>query len=335
MAAMRRLVQDDGRSPVRQSRRPLLGIVLIVATLVQACAEVPDSGSAGRVCVAPNDPVAATLIASYRAGTSQSGIPSPGAASPPSIVSFLSPDQIAASGDDLFVADQGLSQLIRVQRASQTYRPIARLPGRVSGMYVDPFRSLYLAIPAQGAVLQMSFDGTIERVFRDPTQLSTPIDVAMDRTQRLYVADGSDARVLVFDRLGQVVGTLGERVSVPNPFSTVNGIAMGSNRVYVLDSTARRIHVFASDVAVAVLELGSTVRQPTRLAVDRWERIFVADGAGARILVLEASAPERATEIGNLSGLQQINDLWIDDFGVLYVAAMGAVMAYQIPAPCR
>lgn len=302
-------------------------MALALVLLISGCEELPAHGTPSAQCVAPGQALPALPLQSYRSGAS---------ADPavPGLISLLHPAQIAVSGDDLFIADQGLGQLLRVQRGAQTFRSLARLPGRVGGLFVDPFRKLYLAVPSVSAVLQVSTEGATERVIRDAANLGSPLDVVLDRNQSLHVVDGSDARVIVFDRLGQQTGALGERLDSPNMFATTNAVAAGAQGIYVLDATLRKVHLFAHGRAQRVFELGKGARAPSALAVDRWERVFVLDHGPERILVLTGISTPALATVSNLGVTQPILDLWMDDMDVLFIAEPGVVRSFRLPAPC-
>lgn len=326
-------------------RAALAAALSLIVVLTAACGRMPDRLEGGEpirpggneldrvqhpaACDPGIPAIAAQPLTSYRGGFSNDA----GAA--PMALSLLYPSQIAASGDDLFIVDQGLGQLVRVQKASQNYRAIARLPGRVTGLFVDPFRKLYMAVPAVSGVLQVSTEGATERVIRDAANLGSPLDVVLDREQLLNVVDGSDARVIVFDRLGQQTGALGERLDTPNLFATTDALAVGRNGVYVLDATLRRLHLFHHGRAQATHDLSAQARAPSAIAVDGWERIFVLDHGPERVLMLtDIMAPEAVT-VSNLGMTQPILDLWVDEMGVLYLAEQGAVRSFRLPPPCK
>lgn len=317
------------RPLVPAAGRAAFAATLIAALLAAGCGSLREPPEETVPCGLASGELPALPLETYRGGASGD------ASAPQGVVALMQPEQIAASGDDLFIADQGLGQLVRVQRSTQRYATVARLPGRVSGLFVDPFRKLYMAVPSVSAVLQVSPQGATERVFRDADNLGSPMDVAVDRMQNLHVADGSDARVIVFDRLGQQVGALGERLDAPNPFATTNAVAVGQRGVYVLDGTARRLHLFSHARESVSVELAAVARAPGALAVDRWDRVFILDHAPERVLVLTDIMAAAPAVVSNLGVTQPILDLWVDEMGTLFLSEPGAVRSYRLPAPCK
>ena len=326
MEAMRRLAQGDGKGSLMY--RALC--VFFASLLCAACASEVERPQTGVQCGALEASAVAVPLATYRTSTFSDMSATSGAAP----ISLIHPVQVVSAGDELFIADQGLGQLIRVQRSSQRFRSIARLPGRVSGMFMDSFRALYLAIPGSSAVLQLSAEGTTERIIRDAGSLSSPVDVVVDAQSRIHVADGSDARILIFDRLGLMVGALGERIGAANPFSTTNALAVGARGIHVLDTAARRIHIYSHGKPVESLDIESVTRSPSALAVDRWDRVFVLDHGPERVIVLQTSLQAEWKEVASLNLMQPAKDIWINDCGERFIAELGAVRVFSVRPPC-
>jgi hypothetical protein len=304
-------------------------LALAAVFFFAGCALEPQSGDGVR-CAAPGEQMVVRLLETIR-----SGFPPSTAGSPPAeLFSLIAPEQIALTASDLFIADRGRGALLRVQRAQRRLSTMASMGSRVAGIHVDRFGSLYLALPAERKVVQFSVKGGAQRDFAGPASVSSPVDVTSDGVSRVFVADAASARVVVFDRLGQVVGTVGERAALPNPFQSVSALAHGELGLYVLDAAARKVHLIAQGGADRVWDIGQVARLPVALAADRFGRVFIADRGASRIVVLGNFGS--AQELKDVPPVQDLSDLWVDDFGVLYAsdAAGGAVYALHIPEPC-
>lgn len=303
--------------------RPALA-AMCASLALAGCAGGGNAGPQAPLCVQAGAPVFATLLQIFRGALG-------GAAG----AGLIGPEQVAVSANDMWIADRSRGELLKVDRTAQRSSVIARMRGRVAGLHVDRLRSVYLALPAQRVVRQIGSDGRLEREYRDPEGRMIPVDVVADGTGPVFVADEANARVVIFNRLGQVTGTLGERTSRPNPFLSVSALAQEGGGVYVLDASARMVHVMRDGDAMEIRELGTLVSRPVALAVDRWHRIFVAD-PGGRVLMLDADSARAPSLIEGLPRIAQPGDLWIDETGVLHLAdtAGGAVYSLQVPAPC-
>lgn len=294
---------------------------------------------ADTACVAEEGRVEAIVLGQLRGGPGQEDptrMPS-AAATAPAWLTLAQPRQVFAVGNDVYVADAGLGAVIRTDRFGQTAVRMARLPGtRVGGLAADRFGTLYLAVPAERAVVQIGRNGLADRAIGHDAALGAPIDVAIDETGNLYVADELGARVVVFDRVGQVVATIGERGGTPNPFVSVTAVATGPDGVYVLDATARRVFVAtARGPVVPRVELPPEAGIPVALAVDRTGRVFIGTRTGS-LLMVETSGTE-ALPLSGVPRLADLADLHLDDQGTLYLAdaAAGTVYLLRVPGRCR
>lgn len=316
-------------------------LTALCAGLLSGCQGAFDRAAppAELACVAADQPLQATLLSQYRSGMAQDDptqMPSAAAAAP-QWLSLVRPAQVAASGNDVFIADGGLGAVVRSDRFGQSFSRVARLPGaRIGGLATDRFGTLFLAVPAERAILQIGRNGLADRAIGHDGVLGAPVDVAVDDNGNLFVADELGARVVAFDRLGQVTAVVGERGGSANPFRSVNAVALGPEGVYVLDTTARQIVIVAPrGPMLRALPLSREVAHPVAIAVDRWGRIFVA-GRGAGIFVMEPDTPT-AMALGGVPSAVDIADLHLDEQGILYVAdgAGGVVSAVQVPPRCR
>lgn len=110
--------------------------------------------------------------------------------------------------------------------------------------------------------------------------LALPTDVAVADDGRIYVVDGGNHRIVVFDRKGKYLFAFGQKGSAEGQFRDPVGIGIDAKgRVYVADTSNHRIQVFGGDgrfqYAFRVSDNGTPVR-PIDVATD---------SAGARIYV--------------------------------------------------
>ena len=301
--------------------RVLTSFVMVAG--LAACATDGQPGAPTALCVAGDMPIAASLLHIFRGAPGGSGF------------GLIGPEQLAVSMNDFWIADRGRGELVRADRDGRRSTMVARMPGRVAGLHVDRLQSVYIALPAQRVVRQYSTDARVEREFRDSDGGMVPVDVVADGTGKVFVADGANARVVIFNRVGQVSGTVGERLSIPNPFVSVNALAQEAGRLLVLDASARKIHIVREDGSMEFRDFGDYVQHPVAVAADPWRRIFVGDQDG-RILVFDARRANTITELQGTPRVAMLGDLWIDETGVLHLADTvgAAVYSLLLPAPC-
>ncbi|HSW51589.1 MAG TPA: NHL repeat-containing protein [Sulfuricaulis sp.] len=309
-------------------------VFLVMVLAGPGCAAGAREGAA-RGCVAAGAPFQVMPLATLRGGLAQTD-PFTRVPPPERIINLLQPVQVAVTANDVFIADLGRRELLRADRAQQTFSRFAPLPPRAGGVAVDRWSSVYVTEPAQRRVAEYRRDGSPAQVYTDVTSLSNPVDVAIGPSDRVYVADAGGARVVVFNRLGQVVQLIGEKAGRPNPFRSVAALAAGPEGLYVLDPLARQVHALTFEGESRFSFGESSLRLPVSLAVDRFERVFVADQADNTIRVFEPK--QTGGTLGRrIEGVrfQRLNDVWVDDTGLLYVAdAVAGVSMLRVPPPC-
>lgn len=123
-------------------------------------------------------------------------------------------------------------------------------------------------------------------------ELNSPLDVAVDRQGRIYVADAGNNSLKVFNRKGALVASLGGEGRFVYP----NAVAVGPDgRVFVGEFRAKRIQVLDRahrQTLVIDEKVAGEPLEPLDLAVGEDGRIYVADRRGA-VLILGADGKIR------------------------------------------
>jgi DNA-binding beta-propeller fold protein YncE len=136
--------------------------------------------------------------------------------------------------------------------------------------------------------------GGAEGEFRYPAFLATAPD------GRLYVSDGMNFRVQIFDPEGEYLDMFGRMGDTRGAFSRPKGIEIDSEgHVYVVDGAFNNVQIFdsAGQLLVDVGEFGNGAGQlwlPTGIHIDSQDRIFVADRYNSRIQIFKyLGSPEQ------------------------------------------
>jgi len=113
---------------------------------------------------------------------------------------------------------------------------------------------MHLALSAMLLVLSAAVHATdiptgkVEHLFdlhAGPTPLSLPSDVAVADDGRIYVVDGGNHRIAVFDAAGKFLFDFGKPGSRPGEFNGPLGIDIdAAGRVYVTDRNNHRLQIF-------------------------------------------------------------------------------------------
>jgi len=105
-------------------------------------------------------------------------------------------------------------------------------------------RLLYAAsIKTQSAKLVLQFGHSLDA--NSPQNLQLPSDVAVHQN-KIYVVDGGNHRIVVYDLQGKFLFSFGSKGNKPGQFNYPVGIdAASNNRIYVADSGNKRIQIFS------------------------------------------------------------------------------------------
>jgi DNA-binding beta-propeller fold protein YncE len=164
--------------------------------------------------------------------------------------------------------------------------------------------------------------------------LSTPAGVAVDAAGTLYVINGPQDTVRVFDRDGTPIAEWGERGPAPGQFAFRadsyfwGDLALGPDgNVYVLDPFNSRVQVFAPD-GTFLREWGGPgagpgqLTTPAGIAVDSAGLVYVADGGNQRLQVFDGTGQLLASWDGTEAGggsFRDPADVAVDAAGRVFV----------------
>jgi len=122
------------------------------------------------------------------------------------------------------------------------------------------------------------------------TSLSLPSDVGVGKEGKIYVVDGGNHQLAVFDIFGVRIGTLGEHGSEAGQFKSPVGLGIShKGEVYVADKGNQRLQVFSADGRflreIALEENGEKI-DPVDVAVSAdGEELYGSANNSHRILV--------------------------------------------------
>ncbi len=220
---------------------------------------------------------------------------------------------VDAAGN-LYVADIGA-------KAVMVYGPdrkfLRRIGGekwfsRLSSVTVDPSGSRVYAVDLGGVSSELHrvrvFDavsGThlmdIGRRGSGPGEFNLPRDLAIGKDGRLYVVDGGNFRVVVFDRDGLYLQSFGSVGKQYGQFARPKEIAIDrEGNVYVVDAAFGNFQIFSADGDLLLFVGDRSERDapakymlPSGIAVDEDGRVYVVDQWFRKIDIFRpASLPE-------------------------------------------
>jgi DNA-binding beta-propeller fold protein YncE len=130
------------------------------------------------------------------------------------------------------------------------------------------------------------------RYIKPPGQaaMKTPINVAVDKDENLFVTDTARGQVLIYDKQGNLLEAVGKTGEM-KPC----GLAMTEDKFYITDlkSSSVRVynqktHEFLFSFPAGKTNDAERLYQPTNLAVDKDGRVLVSDSGGFAVKVFDA-----------------------------------------------
>jgi hypothetical protein len=229
-------------------------------------------------------------------------------------VKLLSPAAVALRGPDLLVADAGNARLWRIDAAMNQASGIAGAPVLPNtALAIGPDLSAWVLDPASRQVLRFARDGRLLQTFRVPTEMPSPVALALaDGGATLLVADSLGAQWLEQRGASGIVQKVSPISEGGARITGVDGLAASESALFVLDRLGAAAHKVARDGRVlATLGCGELM-QPSAIAADRHGRVFVIDQAQQSLVLLREGAPAQRFNARELQ-MQRLGGIAIDE----------------------
>ena len=122
----------------------------------------------------------------------------------------------------------------------------------------------------------------------DTVPLSLPSDIAVDQ-QNVYIVDGGNHRIVVFDRDGEYRFSFGHEGDRPGQFRGPVGIDIGADgRIYVADTGNNRIQIFDIEgqyLSSFLVESEGKPIRPIDVAAGGGNEVFVSGNDNHKVMV--------------------------------------------------
>lgn len=267
----------------------LLGC-LLVAT---GCAPLEPATEPARPPAARGTPMLTPWITLNGAWRATAPVAQPVPIAPPVLMppatqrlNFQLPVGVAMRGEQMLIADAGWRQLFRLERSRDVMVPLgpyatALAADHATSLQLGADGSAWLVEPAAGRVLQLDLAGRVRRTLQDERFASRPVAVvATEAPGDIFVADSTDARIVVFEPFGRVIRRFGE-----TKLQSIAAMTAGPLGLYVVDRLAQQVVVFGYDGTVRQSFGEGVLVRPRAIAVDSSGRVFVGDDADQSIRV--------------------------------------------------
>ena len=210
----------------------------------------------------------------------------------------------------------------------------------VAGVAVDSKDRVYVFNRGKHPIIVFDKEGKFLNAWGENT-FTSPHGIFIDRDDAIYLADDGDHTVRVYDGEGNLKLLLGEPGVAAetgykagaspvlyggNPFNRVTNVAKGPNGdMYIADGYGNaRVHRFSADGKL-ITSWGTPGGEPGEfnlphgIAVDRSNRVYVADRENSRIQIFSADG----SFITAWDWVNRPTDVFIDENEYLYIAELG------------
>lgn len=278
---------------------------------------------------------------------------------------FAEPFGLATKGSDIFVSDGANGKILKVA-ADGSVSEFAKDFDTPSSIAFSKNGDLIITDSGSNTIRSISSTGEVRTIagkernrgFADGdaqnAQFNGPIGIAVATDGRIFVSDTYNDRIRVIEngRVSTFAGSArGYRDGHDAQFDTPLGIAIWKDKLLVADAGNRRIRVIEPDGSVWTLAgsgawdsldgqlLDSSFAQPTAIAVNDFDQIFIADrnairmiGRGVFPYVVTLTDRQRGFRDGRVSTarLNRLSGIAIGSKGELFIADSDNGLVRQI-----
>lgn len=232
---------------------------------------------------------------------------------------FDKPWGIASNGEGkVYITDTNLGTVVIFDIKEQKVRLIGEEQKMRGGPFLAPVGitldgngNIYVSDPRRNRIYSFTKDEKPLRVIGNDKTLNWPVGMAVDGVRgRLYVVNGRNHSIAVFDLEGQYLTSFGQRGSGDGEFNFPTDLDVDSKgNIVVADSMNARVQVFDPDGRF-IRKFGQRGDRPEDfrvikgIAVSREGNIFVVDSAAERILVFNNEG-DPLTSIGGTAAVAE------------------------------
>lgn len=241
-------------------------------------------------------------------------------------IRLMNPVAVGGVNNYLYIVDAGLRIVFRYDLVTNQIQPIgnvgSQFVGEPGSIYVARDQTFYIVDSMGKQVFHFDEQGNVLEVIQDLANLSRPMDIVVDEiTGEVLVADGSFSHILVFNKFGKAVRSIGQRGTGPGRFRAITGMTVGEEGLYVLDRMELPVQVVTMNGDYKYSFGESHQVFPTAVAVNEDGIVYVADRSDNTIRIYQdAELLSVFGGTGSAPGrFRMITSMWVNN-DLLYVA---------------
>lgn len=194
----------------------------------------------------------------------------------PSTITLHRPTAVSAYGNDVYLIDSELKQIIRYDREQHTSTPFANLDANPGvSIHAASDGSVYVADPSIAEVQHFAADGKKLPSLKSPGNLTRPVAITIDKSsEHVLAVDGLLNQIVIFDDQGMTQSVIKPQMAI-----AITAIATGTDGIYVTDSISRQVVVLDMNGAFFYSVGSNELQEPNSIAVTGDNIIFVGDNS--------------------------------------------------------
>ena len=237
------------------------------------------------------------------------------------------PTAVASKGNVVFFIDSGLNALYAYdmvsQKASTLSSAYSKIDGNVASLYISRHLGLFIVDPFGGQVLKFDLQGDFFTSYEDSLNLNTPVGMCVNPTDNhVFIADGFYGHIIEFNQSGDPLALHGIRTrGQTQAGNNIIGMTCTDEEMFIVSKLSKNINVFSYSGDLIRQIPRPEVHNPTAVAVDKYNRVYISDAFDDRIRVYDGT--RMIAEFGGAGldalSFRDIKGLWVEN-SLLYVA---------------
>ncbi len=196
------------------------------------------------------------------------------------------------------------------------------------GVSVDKKGKIYITDSARGRILRLDYENNKYKIFggQGNIQLRMPIGVFVDKMENVYVTDPFLDKVIVYNKIGEIILILGKKDEFDNPAGIF--VSEKNNLIYVVDTKHHCIKAYFKDGmlqrVIGKRGLGDgEFNFPTNIWIDNNGKVYVTDMFNFRVQIFDQNGKfiDKFGEAGSSHGFfSKPKGIAVDSDGHIYIA---------------